>query len=210
MANLSIRPVKKIRVSLHAEKCCFCLKSFHPEEMPISLDLKKVDSLISVFKELSNEVKIRNGDLLLRYRKSCRSKYMHPFYRDSNTETKPEETEFDGDSFQFTRSKASQNFNWKENCFICGEKCNPKNRSTWSMVQTAINRKLQLYLQVLEAAQIRDDKNVISRLLSANGDLVAVEARYHRTKGCLAKYISERNIKSVMEKRMRKTEITFS
>ena len=88
MANLSFRPVKKRRVRLHAEKCCFCLKSFQPEEIPISLDLKKVDSLISVCKEkeddtandiLKNEVKIRSGELLLRYQKSCRSKYMHPF-----------------------------------------------------------------------------------------------------------------------------------
>ena len=72
------------------------------------------------------------------------------------------------------------------------------------MVQTAINRRSQLYLQVLEAGQIRDDKNVVSRLLSANGDLVAVEARYHRTEGCLARCIAERNIKSFMEQKQEK------
>lgn len=102
-------------------------------------------------------------------------------------ETIPPETatsvSSDDISSQFTRSKASNvEFNWKNNCFICGQKCNPKQRKTWSMVESAIDKKSNLYTQVLNAAQIRHDKDVVSRLLSSNGDLVAVEARYHRKK----------------------------
>ena len=37
---------------------------------------------------------------------------------------------------------------------------------------------------------------MLARMLSPNGDLVAVEARYHRDKGCLRTYINERNVKA--------------
>ena len=59
-----------------------------------------------------------------------------------------------------------------------------------------IDSNSKLYSQVLKAAEIRNDNDVIARLLSSNADIVAVEARYHRQpKSCLSKYISERNIK---------------
>ena len=39
------------------------------------------------------------------------------------------------------------------------------------------------------------DYMIITRLLGiANSDLVAVEARYHRVKGCIVSYLNPRNI----------------
>ena len=212
--DLSIGTIKKRRLSLNTERCCFCLKSFLVEETPTTLDLKKAQSLITVCKDrqdetakyiLANEVKICSGEQQLCYHKSCRSKYMHPFYRDS-AETKPEESDNDKDASQYTRSRAThQMFNWRECCFICGTKCNPKKRGTWSRVMGTIDSNSKLYSQVLKAAEIRNDNDVIARLLSSNADLVAVEARYHRQpKSCLSKYISERNIKSATYKNQEK------
>ena len=214
-SDLSIEPIKKRRLSMNTERCCFCLKCFLPEETPTSLDLKKAHTLITVCRDrqdetakdiLANETQICSGELQLRYHKSCRSKYMHPFYRDA-TETQPEESDIDKDACQYTRSRATQQmFNWKECCFICGQKCNPKQRSTWSRVMGTINSNSKLYSQVLKAAEIRNDKDVLARLLSSNGDLVAAEARYHRQpKSCVSKYISDRNLVSVSDKNQEKS-----
>lgn len=167
MANISIRPTKKRRVSINAEKCCFCLKGFSGEDPYTELDSKNPEALLSACKErqddtanyvLANELKIRSGELLVRYHKSGRSKYMHPFYRNYD-ETKAEEAESSGAvSQQFTRSRAlNQSFNWKENCFICGKKCNPKQRSTWSKVEGAIDKNSNCYTKVMRAAKIYED-----------------------------------------------------
>ena len=214
-SDLSIEPIKKRRMSMNTERCCFCLKCFLPEETPTSLNLKKANTLITVCRDrqdetakaiLANETQICSGELKLRYHKSCRSKYMHPFYRDT-TETQPEESDIDKDACQYTRSRAThQMFNWKECCFICGQKCNPKQRLTWFRVMGTINSNSKLYSQVLKAAEIRNDKDVLARLLSSNEDLVAAEARYHRQpKSCASKYISDRNLVSVSDKNQEKS-----
>ena len=44
-------------------------------------------------------------------------------------------------------------------------------------------------------------------MYTVNGDLVAAEARYHRKKGCLSHYISERNIKA-LQSTPKKCELT--
>ncbi|KAG0698536.1 hypothetical protein GWK47_026028 [Chionoecetes opilio] len=52
-----------------------------------------------------------------------------------------------------------------------------------------------LYNRVLDAARRREDQVMLNRLLGVvNGDLVAVEARYHRDKSCVTNYTNERNI----------------
>jgi len=58
------------------------------------------------------------------------------------------------------------------------------------MVETSIDSsEYSIYSKVLEAAVIKDDTELLDRLRSVpNGDLVALEARYHRKKGCLTKY----------------------
>ncbi len=54
----------------------------------------------------------------------------------------------------------------------------------WSMVQSAIGCKADgsdMYTNILEAAEQRSDHEMLTRLHGVpNGDLVAVEARYHR------------------------------
>ena len=102
----------------------------------------------------------------------------------------------DDDEKCFTRSKATE-FDWKLNCFICGQICHPKKRKTWSLVAGAINERSTTYSSVVEAAEKRNDRDMLARMLSSNGDLVAVEARYHRDKGCLRTYINDRNVKSI-------------
>ncbi|WAR02367.1 LOW QUALITY PROTEIN: hypothetical protein MAR_008925, partial [Mya arenaria] len=96
------------------------------------------------------------------------------------------------------RRSSSNAFEWKSQCFICGEKCDtirdPSNNlrpgRSWSMVETSIDSSHNsTYSKVLKAAEIKNDTSLINRLRSvSNGDLVALEARYLRKKGCLTKY----------------------
>ena len=93
-----------------------------------------------------------------------------------------------------TRSSLPLNtFDWKKNCFLCGAECHPKKRASWSMVQSAIGKKsdkTDMYTMVLRAAEQRKDTEMLTRLHGVpNGDLVAIEARYHRLKSCYLKYI---------------------
>jgi len=61
------------------------------------------------------------------------------------------------------------------------------------MAQSAIGKKSDksdMYSMVLEAAERRKDTEMLLRLHGVpNGDLVAIEARYHRWKSCYLKYI---------------------
>ena len=84
----------------------------------------------------------------------------------------------------FTRSNASvAKIDWKSLCFICGELCRIKHRQTWSMVGSAITESSNMYTEHSEAAEARQDNDMLTRLRGVpNGDLVAVEARYHRQK----------------------------
>ena len=118
---------------------------------------------------------------------------MRPVHHDTITEKE----NFDDSiiSEQFTRSKAVE-FDWKVNCFICGQNCHPKKRKSWSLVAGTINERSNTYSDVVKAAKIRNDRVMLARMLSSNGDLVAVEARYHRDKNCLRTYINERNVKA--------------
>ena len=130
------------------------------------------------------------------YHKSCRSKFIHPFYNkgteDDSLSEKPESLS------SFTRSQVQSNgFTWKENCFICGDSCSIKHRKAWSKVEGTINETSRLYAKLLEISELKGDNELHSRLLSSKGDLVAVEARYHRNKGRLSKYIADRNIRAV-------------
>ncbi|WAQ95822.1 hypothetical protein MAR_028512 [Mya arenaria] len=93
----------------------------------------------------------------------------------------------------------SDNFDWNEHCFICGCKCDPNCKSSsqgysrsWSYFESSISTDHNsIYHKVLKTALQINDKTIIDRLSAvANGDLVAVEARYHRRKGCLATYYS--------------------
>ena len=87
-----------------------------------------------------------------------------------------------------TRS-SSENFNWDLQCFICGEKCDPKrdsnskgySRSLSFVEQSNLIDHKTIYSKVLDFAYKRHDERVINRL--PNGDLVAVKAKYHRKKG---------------------------
>lgn len=97
-----------------------------------------------------------------------------------------------------TRS-CSDNFDWKEHCFICNGKCDPNCKSSsngytrsWSYVENSISTDHNsIYNKVLKTALDINDTTIIDRLSSVpNGDLVSVEARYHRRKGCLATYLS--------------------
>jgi hypothetical protein len=189
---------KKRKLTFNDEKCCFCLKRFDGNKTV--LDSKKVDSLLSVCKNRNDEVgvnivtyenQIRSKEIKVCYHKACRAKYVHPFYNQLQDKSSLEPIET---ASKVTRSKLKDpNFDWKQNCFICGKKCSEKHRSKWSRVEGSVNENSKSFSNLLEIATLKGDSVLHARLLSSKGDLVAVEARYHRRKGCLPRYISERN-----------------
>ena len=90
-----------------------------------TLNPAKFDSLLSVCTNrdddlstniVSSQDKIRTGELEITYHKSCRSKFLHPFYNTSKS-LKVETNEQEIKSSKLTRSKIhSYNFSWKEMC----------------------------------------------------------------------------------------------
>ena len=66
------------------------------------------------------------------------------------------------------------------------------------MVEVAITKQpasLNMYTKMLLAAERRQEQVMLDKVHGvANGDLVAVEARYQRQKGCYTHYISNKHI----------------
>ena len=65
------------------------------------------------------------------------------------------------------------------------------------MVESSISDQYETnkYSKVLRAAEQMHDIEMVTRLAGvSNGDLVALEARYHRTKTFYVHYVDEQNI----------------
>ncbi|XP_053400818.1 uncharacterized protein LOC128557464 [Mercenaria mercenaria] len=193
---------KKRKLTFSSDYCCFCQKQFISTGKQ-TLNPLKFDTLLSICKEQNNEISqnivanednIRNGDVKLSYHKNCRTKfiYLKPFNSKPDVENGASTSNSDlATPPKYTRSQSDQ-FSWKENCFICGCKCSTKHRSKWSMVEGSIDENSKMYSQLLNISSSKNDMNLHSRLLSCKGDLVSVEARYHRgskNKNCLSKYL---------------------
>ena len=66
------------------------------------------------------------------------------------------------------------------------------------MVEVAVDKapgSQNMYTRVMETAEQKEDHQMMARFCGvANGDLVAVEARYHRKKGCFSHYIKDKHV----------------
>lgn len=219
MAEFNVAPaIKKQKIdNLNSNICIFCDKIFTKRNPAVNPDLAKLDCLFVACRErcddlaqalLPNEQEIKSGAIAIKYHRNCRSSYTskqhihttvrdRPVNQETSSSTASNES-CDNPDKTFTRSKTIlQDFDWKNNCFICSEVCSEKKRSSWSKVESLPNNDSEqdIYTTVLNAAYQRHDKVIITRLLGiANSDLVAVEARYHRVKGCIVSYLNPRNI----------------
>lgn len=196
--------------------CIFCNKSGENDILS-KPDINKLDSLLHACKErndfvgnkiLQHTEKIRNGDIKIKYHRDCRSTYCSIWHisrsptanQKRNCENQNENDFSTSAKKRITRNTTTCNsepsFDWKANCFICGKSCAVQRKSEWSMVQSSItNSNGTMYQKVLEAAMYRDDQVMLVRLSEvSNGDLVAIEARYHRKKNCYSSYIRPRSV----------------
>lgn len=212
---------KRKRTLFDNDKCVFCSQGFTSKNPARNPELSKIASLFAACCErqddignklLAHENKISLGEVSIQYHKNCRSTYCSPAHikrvvskRSCSSACSSVDSggghAFLDASATLTRSKISPSaFDWKNNCFICGERCNPKHRYSWSMVEASIDNVPEtenMYTKTVAAAKRRNDQTMLTRLFGvANGDLVAVEARYHRQKGCYPRYINDRNIKA--------------
>ena len=219
MAGLSVAtPSKKQRLSLFEDDACiFCDLSFSESDPAVTPNITRIESLFNACLQRQDQIgqklleqrnQIYRGEINIQYHRNCRSTYTSPFHIGIHKKHKDnldiDSSECLNDSIDeivedksFTRSKsANSTFEWKKDCFICGQRCNPCDRYSrdrkWSMVETLTEKNVtdSLYTRVLEAAEKRNDTEMKTRLCGVpNRDLVACEARYHRKKNCLAHYI---------------------
>ena len=208
-------PKKPSLQGFDVTKCVFvdvtkCTGGFTKTNPGVSPNLNKLDSLwlaCSTRQDnignllLAQKSEIHNGEVSFKYHRGCRSTYTSKEHVDriKGQVDDPSSTSSNEPEACFRRSQISTpSFEWKQNCFLCGAQCHPKKRKTWSMVQSCIGDSAtgnDMYTKVLQAAEQRNDQEMVARLYGVpNGDLVAVEARYHRSKNCFATYINERNI----------------
>ena len=142
---------------------------------------------------LTKEKDILNGSVTLHFNRNCRSTFTSAQHIKHLEKRRPTKTSPSADQECLSmpvlrRSQtSSKTFSWKENCFICGKSCHLKLVHHWSLVESAIDSKsLNTYTKVLQAARERMDYEMQIRLHGVlHGDLVAIEARYHRTPACL-------------------------
>lgn len=172
-------------------------------------------------KLLEHEDQILKGEVSFCYHRNCRATYCSSLHVKRAVEkrkasvsvdvsggasgvsggglTYSEHEHAEAETTRLTRAATGETlFDWKGNCFICGEICHAKQRGSWSMVESSVagdpSRHL-MYTKILTAAQERNDIQMITRLRGViNGDLVAAEARYHRKRNCVSSYLNIRNI----------------
>jgi len=196
------------------EKCIFCGEKFTSSKKASCPDLLRMDSLFEACSKREDNISLeilRNKDMILsghieiRYHRNCRATFASTHHLTRMEKKKRKDSDADEvidesvqDQFLKTRAHfiSSSTFSWKKNCFICGKGCHEKRNLEWSMVESAIDSSSpNIYTRVLNAAIERQDNEIQLRLRGIpNGDLVAVEARYHRKPGCLATYLNARNI----------------
>ena len=100
------------------------------------------------------------------------------------------------------RRASREAFDWNAKCFVCGGNCHKKRAREWSLVASAVDKNDNMYTKMLDAAKTREDDVMLDRLYSVvNGDLVAINARYHRQKACYASYINPTNIVAARSER---------
>ncbi|XP_060579919.1 uncharacterized protein LOC132736737 [Ruditapes philippinarum] len=207
-------------LNFRGQKCIFCSASFTTTSpCVLNPNLNRLDILFqSCIRRndyignqiLYNEKEIREGSVPLRYHRNCRASYQsschQKFLSKSNADSKMD-TQTERSARSSTRSTSIE-FDWKSHCFICGEKCSSirdlnseRQDRNWSMVESAIGTDdNSIYTKVLKEAEAIGDSVLIKRLTSVpNGDLVALEARYHRKKGCLTKFYGNKTNKTVNE-----------
>ena len=149
---------------------------------------------------LECEGEIRNGNVTLRYHSPTHIKrYIEKQALSSpiaGLSSKDPCEESEVQTPRLTRQTLSTlKFDWKQYCFICGKTCSSKNKSEWANVVSSIDSEGDT--KVFKAAQARRDDAMLVRLGEVpNGDLVATEARYHRSK-CYTSYINPRNIATI-------------
>ena len=210
MAEFSIGPTQSDVIDFNKDVCAFCFGLFDEKHPAVTPDTTKLDAVFDAPQSRMDQTgqkliqckdAIISGSVKIKYHRNCRATYTSRYHinryneqRNKDQQTVPESSESRDDlpeqSRWFTRS-VTPTFDWKTNCFICDKPCYSNKRYEWSMVRTAVDH--QTPSTILTGAQQRQDMEMLLRLQGVpNGDLVAVEARYHRKKACVAKYTDTR------------------
>ena len=206
-SEFQITPKKKPKLSidtLPTANCVFCSKKFTTRDKKIIAEISKLDKIFEASRKredtvskiiLANEEDIRKENKTLVYHRNCRATFTSQDHiqrkqveHSLKTSTREHSVSDEGPWAPTTRSKVQKvdttRFSFLKNCIICGNQCNLKHRTTWSLVQSSVNvHTSNLYSTLWDATEKLGDDSVLVRLSAVpNGDLVAAEARYHRKK----------------------------
>lgn len=221
-------PKKAKTEPIDQKTCVFCGDAFSDKQPAVSPVISKLDSLFSACEQraqlgdkvaqnlLANKSDICSAKVTFRYHRDCRSTFVSKLHVQRAKECTGKSLNVGAGSSggvssdsggedirRFTRSNTAD-FDWKSHCFICGDVCSTKHRSSWSVVASSISEDPHdpnMYTRVLAAAKARQDDNMLARLAGVpNGDLVAVEARYHRSRSCYINYVGKRVITATQKR----------
>ena len=176
--------VKVLPVYIENEKCIFCLEKFTKCKPAVpNPDTSKLERLYEACRIrndnvgkyiLANAGRFEDGSIPLRFHRNCKASYQSKYHQSYSQKNFSEGgTSEISKSVPATRSSVDT-FDWKTNCFICGEKCDPKqdNRHkrlsrSWSLVETIVDSKqANVYTKVLETAEKHGDFDILRILHS--------------------------------------------
>lgn len=139
-----------------------------------------------VYKRLSGEVEnLEKADVF--WHSSCYSTYTseqnirYATVTDDPLVISSEEDEAQG---RASRSSSSR-IDWSK-CLFCHNKTHKKIKTMYNVATKEACENIR------RAAEVKKDENMLHNLLSVNNDLIAAEAKYHKT--CFSSYISKRNL----------------
>ena len=103
----------------------------------------------------------------------------------------------DNEKIECRSSKRANTFEWKMNCFLCGDKCESKNnfRKDWRLAGTMEIRQtvgMRCEKRLRENTEDQWALEVLGRVKDCS-DFMAVEGRYHVN--CYARFCSQRDLK---------------
>ena len=107
---------------------------------------------------------------------------LQPSIHDSQVESGPANEE----TRRVSRSSAGVSIDWSK-CFICQKKTYKKCPEMHNVCT------FEACKSVRQAAESKGDEGMLHALISVNHDLIAAEAKYHKT--CFASYVSKSNLK---------------
>ena len=191
--TIPLPPQSKRRRLTAFTKCIICqldreeilrrAKRFSIENLQRTLVLRKDEVYDRLYEELPNLISrdvFWHSTCYSTYTSEQNVRYATSTHSQEDSQATNEQTR------RVSRSSAGVSIDWSK-CFICRNKTYKKCREMYNV------STFEACDSVRQAAQSKGDEEMLHVLISVNNDLIAAEAKYHKT--CFASYVSKSNLK---------------